>query len=232
MADIDKLFEQINNDVLTEDVKIEMAVLFENAINEAVKQKEEELDKEYMEKFMAEKEDIINKIDMYLEYFCEDFVKKNSNVIQESAKVKAAERVLNVFNSLVQDFHITLDEKKIDSEEKLTESKKEINRLSNELIKSKKQIKLVEKAALISEACSKLETDMEKSKLVEFSKSLPFDELFERKVNSFTKTIISEKIEKKKADSIIKEKIEIKEDVAPVVEETSNDSVSKYVEKL
>ena len=117
------------------------------------------------------------------------------------------------------------------TEEALKESKEKINSLTNDLIAAKKETKMREKAGLVSEAISKLETDIDKAKLVEFAKKLPFDELFEKKLYAFSKTVISENKEKKK--EVIKEKITIKEEEEVVIKEEKVESqVDKYLSRL
>jgi len=225
MNDIDKLFESIQSDVLTEDVKLQMAVLFENAINEAVKVKEEELEAKNKIDTEQFQESLTNKLDDYINLFVEEFTKENAKTIEESVKVKTAERVLKAFNQIVEDFNIQLDEKKVTDEEALVEAKAELNKVTNQLVEAKKEIKMREKAALVTEACSKLDTDMQKSKLVEYAKKLPFDELFERKVAAFSTTVLTEE---KKPFSKKEEKIVIiEEKETPPIAETQ-DKVKQF----
>ena len=154
--EIDKLFESIESDVLTESVKLEMSVLFENAINEAVKVKEEELEAKNKLEIEQYQESLTNKIDDYLGLFVEEFIKENASTITESVKLKTAERVLKTFNQIVTDFNIQLDEKVVTDEQALTEAKQQINKLTDDLVNAKKEVKMREKAALVNEACSSL----------------------------------------------------------------------------
>lgn len=231
MADIDKLFEQISNEVLTEDVKLQMSVLFENALTEAVKAKEVELEKQNKTEIAEFKEGMITKIDDYLGLFVEEFVSKNSSVIEDSVKVKTAEKILKTFNGIVNDFHVQLDEKVATDEEALKESKEEINKLTKKLIESRKEVKMREKAAIVMEAASKFDTELEKAKLVEFAKKLPFDELFEKKLGAYCKTTLTES--KKPATEPKKEKLVIKEEKEEFVKEPVKETViNRYVENL
>lgn len=230
MGDIDKLFEQINNEVLTEDVKLQMSVLFENALLEATKAKEAELLEKSTQEMKEFKESLTNQLDSYLDLFVEEFTKKNEAVITESVKVKTAEKILKTFSALVNDFHIQLDEKKIDSEDALKEANSKINELTTKLIESRKEIKVREKAALVMEASTKLTTDLEKAKLVEYAKGLPFDELFEKKVKAYTTTVLTEG--KVKEKTFTKEKLEIKEDKPEFVAEKKETAVSSYLDRL
>ena len=227
MADIDKLFESISSEILTEDVKLQMAVLFENSLQEAIAEKEKQLEESNTKEVSEFKENLTTQIDEYLTYFAEEFVKTNSNVIEDSVKVKTAERVLKTFSGIMKDFNVQLDEKKVDNDVKLRESREEINKLTKQLIESKKQVKTAEKTVMVVEAATKLTTDLQKSKLVEFAKSLPVDELFEKKINAYVSTVLVEK----KAAPVKTEQIIIKEEKEVVVESPKSD-VSKYLENM
>lgn len=229
MADIDKLFEQIENDVLTEDIKLQMAVLFENTLNETIKAKETELEEKFKADFIAEKEELINKLDSYLDHFCTEFVENNKNVIEENVKVKTAEKILALFESIVNDFNLQLNENKIEDGEKLEEAKQEIVKLTNQLIESKKEIKIREKAALVYEASTQLSTDMEKGKLLEYANKLSFDDLFEKKIGAFVKNLITESTQKVEP---VKEKIEVKTEEEVVIVEKNESQIDKYLQKL
>jgi hypothetical protein len=226
MADIDKLMESIESDILNEEVKLQMAVLFENSLNEAIKAKEEELDATNKVKIEEFYESLTNKIDSYLDLFVEEFTKENTKAIEESVKIKTAERVLSAFNKIVEDFNVQLDEKVVTDEEALVEAKKQLNKTTEDLVKARKEIKMREKAALVVEASSKLETEMQKAKLVEYAKKLPFDELFEKKVDAYAKTLIVEKkpFSKKEEKLVIKEELE----TPPIVEDTNKAKQFKW----
>ena len=230
MAEIDKLFDNISNEILTEDVKLQMAVLFESQVTEAIKAKEAELVEKNTADITKFKEDMVNKIDSYITHFCEEFVTNNTQVIEESVKIKTAERILKTFSAIVSDFNLQLDEKKIDNEKELTEAKAEINKLTSRLIESKKEVKLREKAAIVAEACTGLKTELQKAKLVEFAAKLPFDELFEKKLGALSGTLLTEAVTKKVEEK--PEKIVIKEEIEEVPETKAPEEKTQKTEYL
>ena len=192
MADIDKLFESINNEVLTEDVKLSMSVLFENSLTEAIKVKEDQITEANKVELGAFKEKLATKINDYLQYFAEGFVKDNAAKVEETVKVKLAEKIIKTFNGMINDFNVQLDDKKITEDVSLAEATKKVDSLTKQLIESRKEVKLREKAAIITESASTLATDIQKSKLTSFAAKLPFDELFEKKVKAFVGTVLTE----------------------------------------
>lgn len=213
MNDIDKLFESIDNEILTESVKLEMSVLFENAINEAIKTKEAELEAKNTAELTTYKESIVNQLDAYLTLFVEEFTAKNEAMIVESVKVKTAEKVLKTFSQIVTDFNLQLSEKVETDETALNEAKEQLNKVTHDLVKTKKQLQLSEKAAIVTEAISNMSTEMQKAKVIEYAKTLPYDELFEKKVNAFSKTI-TEEVSRPFSKE---EKVVIQEEVTPEV---------------
>ena len=233
MADIDKLFEQVSSEILTEEMKLSLAVMFENQLNEAIKLKEEQLQEDNKKEISTFKESLIEKIDQYLTFFSEEFVKSNQMAIQESVKTKTAERVLKAFDALMKDFHYQLDEKKVTSDDKLVEYKKEINTLTKQLIESRENVKKVQKAAMVVEASTKLDTDLQKASLVEYAKRLEFDEMFESKIKAHVTNMLTEakhqaKEQKSQTKLIVEEQVVPEKKV--VVEEKT--TVDKYLENL
>jgi hypothetical protein len=227
MAQIDKLFESINSEILTEEIKLQLAVLYENSLNEAIKAKEADLQEKNTVEIKEFKSKLTDQIDEYLTYFAEEFIKTNSNVIEDSVKVKTAEKVLKTFSGIVNEFNVQLDEKKISDDTKLKESKEEVNKLTKQLIEARKETKLSEKAAMVMEASYKLTTDLQRTKLVDYAKTLTVDELFEKKLETFVKTVLTEKkVETPKAEKLV---ITEGNDNKPTVTETP---VDKYLERL
>ena len=225
---IDKLFESIQSDILTEEVKLEMVCLYENALNESIKAKEEELEAKNKLDQEALTEAMVTKINDYLDAFVEEFTTNNVSKIDESVKVKTAERVLKAFDKLVAEFNIQLDEKVETDETALTEAITKINKLENDLITAKKETKMREKAAIVTEAASHFETDMQKAKLLEYAKKLPFDELFEKKLNAFAKVTITEAKKPFSKETKVEKLVIVEEKEAPPVLDEKKDITSKY----
>ena len=223
---LDELFEKISSEVLTEDVKLQMSTLFESSLNEAIKAKEQQLEEANRGEIAEFKQDLTNQIDEYLNYFVEEFVTENEDIIDSHVKVKTAEKVLETFSKIVNDFNVQLSEEKEQETEEIDELKQENNKLHTKIMESKKEIELVKKAAMISEACGKLETDLEKEKLIESAKTVEFDTIFEGKLGVFVEQIISSR---KSEEPVQKLQEEIKE--VPVVKKTT-DAMSSYLKYL
>jgi len=228
---LEQLFETIKSDVLTDEVKLQMSTLFESALTEAVKAKEVELEETNRAEIAEFKEDMVNQIDEYLNYFVEEFVTENESLIDNHVKVKTAERVLETFVGIVNDFNLQLSEGKVKQSDDLVKLKEENNKLHNKILESRKEIELVTKAALIAEKCHELETEVDRDKLVQLAETVEFDaDTFGAKLDVFVEQIQSAKTTKKteEAPQKIEESIE---DVPPApVQKT--DAMKSYLRYL
>ena len=212
MADVkdplQELFEGIQSEILTEEVKLQIATLFEAAINEAIEAKEKELAESNKTEIATFKEDLVAQTDAYLEYFTKEYIKENEQIVEDFTKVRLAEKVLRNFHQMVEAFNVSLSDESISSEEEIDELKTENTKLVNKLIESRKETETVKKATMISEASVKLETDVQRDMLVEMAKKLEFDEeLFTEKLEVLVNKILGEKVEKN-APEKLEEKVE------------------------
>lgn len=218
MDELTKLFESINSEILTDEVKLQMGTLFETAVNEAVQAKETELEESNKAEIAEFKEELVEQIDEYLNYFTQEYIKENEAVVEDFQKVKLAEKVLRNFQQMCEAFNLSLSDDSIKSEDEIEELTTENNKLVNQLIEARKEVETVKRAAFIAEAAEKLETDVQREKLVEQSKGLEFEEdTFEQKLGVLVDAILVK--ESKKEESAAKlDEIE-EEGSKPVINE-------------
>lgn len=206
-----ELFESIQSDILTDEVKLKLSVIFESTVTEAIAAKEVELAEANKVEIDEFKEELLESVDNYLEYFVKEYIKENEQVIEDFSKVKLAEKVLRNFHQMVESFNISLSEESISSEEKVEELTAENTKLVNKLIESRKEVQNIKKASMISEAAEQLDTDVQREKLVKMAKTLEFDEeLFESKLEVIVEKILNEKVEE--VEKLEEKKEEVKED--------------------
>jgi len=187
------IFESMDKEIFTEDVQLKMQTLFESAVNEAVEKKEKELEEANAADLTVFKADLVEQIDDYMDYFVKDYIKENEVVVEDFSKVKLAEKVLRNFNQMVEAFNISLSDESIDAEDEIEKLKTECNKLTNNLIESKKENEDIKRAAIISEA-SVGATDLQIEQLIETTKKLDFEtlEIFETKVKTIMEKITEE----------------------------------------
>ena len=224
---LDELFEKLNADVLTEETRLQLSTIFESSLNEAIKAKELQLEEENKAEIAEFKEDMVSQIDEFLNYFVEEFVSENEELIDSHVKVKTAEKVLETFSKIVTDFNLDLSEEKIEESEQILSLKDENNKLHTKLIENKKEIDLVKKAAMIAEATHSLDTELEKEQLIEKAKTVEFDENYEGKLGVFVEQIISERSNKEKAPEKLEEVIQ-----EVVIPKKTDDRMASYLKYL
>jgi len=222
------IFESMDKEIFTEDVQLKMQTLFESAVNEAVEKKEKELEEANAADLTVFKADLVEQIDDYMDYFVKDYIKENEVVVEDFSKVKLAEKVLRNFNQMVEAFNISLSDESIDAEDEIEKLKTECNKLTNNLIESKKENEDIKRAAIISEA-SVGATDLQIEQLIETTKKLDFEtlEIFETKVKTIMEKIITES----KSDDD-EEVSKLNENVEEVPIKNKKTSVSQYLKYL
>lgn len=222
-----ELFEGIQSDILTDEIQLKLSTLFEATVNAAIEAKEEELEEANKAEISEFKTELVEQIDEYLSYFCEEYIKENEVVVEDFAKVKLAEKVLRNFGQMCEAFNISLSEESISSEDEIEELQAENNKVINQLIEAKKETEMVKRAAIIAEASNGL-TDLQVEKLIEAAKSVDFEseEIFEAKLDTLLEKIVKEDLEEAPAEKL-NEQEEVVDQKKVVAE-----SMQKYMKYL
>lgn len=227
MEQLKELFESIESEILTDEIKLQMSTLFESALNEAIAAKEQELAEANRQEISEFKEDLVEQVDTYLDYFVKEYIKENEQVIEDFSKVKLAEKVLRNFQQMVEAFNISLSEESVSSEDEIEELKAENTKIVNKLIEARKEVQMIKKATMISEASEALDTDVQREKLVEMAKGLEFEEdIFESKLDVLVSKILAESKEDSSA------KLEEKEEDVKPEEIKESKGTKKYLQYM
>lgn len=222
-----ELFESISSDILTDEVKLQIGSIFETSVTEAVAAKEQELEEANRTEIAEFKDTLVEQIDSYMDYFVEEYIKENEAIVEDYTKVMMAEKVLRNFKQMCEAFNISLSDESLSSEDEIEELQSENTKLVNKLIEAKKETAQVKKAAYIAEAAQKLETDVQREKLVEMAKALDFEEeLFEGKLEVLIETVMAKK------EEVIEEKLEEKEEVVEEPKAQLTEAVKSYLKYL
>lgn len=191
---LEQLFEKIESELLTDEVKLEMSTLFESALNEAIAKKEKELDEQNKGEIAEFKDDLVTKLDEYLTYFVEEFTRENEQQIEDAVKVKTAQRVLDVFEGVVNDFNMKLDENTVAGSEELDEAKATINDQTEEILKLRKQVQSMEAAQVVESMVDDFDSDSEKEKFRKLAETITFadSEDYKRKLGVIAESVKEE----------------------------------------
>ena len=205
MDKLKELFAQfVSEDVLTEDNLNKIEVMFESAINEAIKVKTEALDVVYEDKLKVEMESFTTTVNDglndYLGLFVEEFAEENKIAITNSLKVDKAQNVLVKLQDIfaengiqIPDTNDTLLE---DINMKLENMEAKYNKAQYEKIELSKSIVEMEKASIFTSMTENLFAT-EKEQLMNLMEGLLVDssEDFKTKLS-----ILIEKVCKKEEE--------------------------------
>lgn len=222
-----ELFENINSEILNDEIRLQIGTIFETTVNEAIAAKEQELEEANRVEIAEFKDTLVEQIDSYMDYFVAEYIKENEAIVEDYSKVKLAEKVLRNFKQMCEAFNISLSEESLESEDEIEELQSENTKLVNKLIEAKKEVAQVKKAAFVTEAAAKLETDVQREKLIEMAKALDFEEeLFESKLEVLIETIMAKK------EEVIEEKLEEKVEKVEETKAPISESVASYLKYL
>lgn len=218
---------------LSEEFKGKAQTIFEAAINSKVAAEIDRLEEKFNEELEAEvsttKEELVNKVDSYLNYVVETWMEENKVAVQTGLRTEIAEKFMNNLKDLFTESYIEVPESKVDLVDDLAEEVKELEEtLNNQTAKTiamTEELEGYQREAVIREASNDLaETQIEKLKSL--TDSIDFDdkETFTNKVN----TVKESYFKKKKVTS---ELDNIEEDTDDNTVETSG-SMSQYLTAL
>jgi len=223
-SDIDAL---VGDADLSEEFKTKAATIFEAAITSKVKAEQERLQSEYDTKFEEEisksKSELTEKVDSYLNYVVEEWMKENKLALERGIKGEIAEDFIGGLKKLFEDHYIDVPDEKYDVLEDQASKIEEIEKKLNEEIEKNIEMNEVNgsyKRQEIIDENSKDLADTAKEKFDSLVEGVEYssEEDFAKKVETIKESYFGQKAEKS-ADSV-----DI-DDVA-VGGETSNEDLS------
>jgi hypothetical protein len=124
-----------DNKELTEEFKEKITVLFESAVGYRVTVVEQSLKEEYEKKFDEEvsalSENLIGKVDDYLSYVADEWIKANEVAIQNSLKAELAEDLLDDLKKVLIAHNVNIPTEKVDVVDELQSKVKELEEAYN-----------------------------------------------------------------------------------------------------
>ena len=190
--DIEALTE---GEELSDEFKSKASTIFEAAVqakvNAVVVEKEQELE-EQMKAQLAEeideyKEEIVNKVDSYLNYVSEEWVKENKLAIEKGIRTELTEGFLVGLKNLFTEHYITIPEEKVDVVDdlftKVEDLEKQLNEQIAKNVESQKELTTFKKEKVLSGLTKDL-TETQKEKVEALAENVEAEtaEDFEEKV--------------------------------------------------
>jgi len=180
-----------NEATLSEEFKEKTAIIFEAAIKSKLAEEIDRLEEKYNEELEAEitstKEDLVEKVDSYLNYVVENWMEENKVAIQTGLRTEIAEDFMNKMKDLFTESYIDVPESKIDLVDELAETVEELeeklNAQTGKAIEMAEELESFKRDAIIREASRDLvETQVEKLKSLVDDIDFDDEETFAKKV--------------------------------------------------
>ena len=176
---------------LSEDFKNKAIAVFEAAINERYDAIVSQLEEAYEQTIAENTEKILDelsgRVNDYISYIAEEWVKENRLVLESGIKVEIAENFLNGMKGIFEENFIQVPEEKIDLMDELSdeneELRDEVNNQVNENMELRKEILALRCDDIFESYCDGL-ADTQVEKLRTLAEGIEFDseELFEDKL--------------------------------------------------
>ena len=209
---------------LTDEFKTKAATIFEAAIKSKVKEIEEEMETDYTNKFEQEsakaKAELTEKVDSYLSYVVEEWMKENEIALERGIKGEIAEDFINGLKKLFEDHYIDVPDEKYnvleDQADKIEKLEKDLNEQIQKNVDLNKEVGSKTKDEIKSKVSEDL-ADTSKEKFAKLAEEIEYSN-----ADDYTKKLETVK------ESYFGKKTETKESLDDVAAgESSNEDLSK-----
>ena len=202
--DIDAL---VGGEDLSEEFRNKAKVVFEAAVSAKVSEIKEELESqkrdEVVEASNEIKEELVNKVDSFLGYVAEEWVKDNELAIERGLKSELTENFIQGLKALFEDHYVEVPDDKLDVVDELASKIEEVEAKLNEEVS--KNIDLTSERdelvrnKVVNEVSKDL-TESEVEKLTKFIEDLDADDEFESNVQTIKESYFSDEKSKLQLD--------------------------------
>jgi hypothetical protein len=158
---------------LTDEFKKKAATVFESAVKSKVRDEvtrlQENYDNEIAEGIKSNKAELTEKVDTYMNYVVEEWMKENELAVERGLKGEIAEDFIAGLKQLFEDHYVDIPDDKYDvlqaQSDKIAELEEKVNKTLDESIEFKKSNDELTRNKVISEMSSDLaDTEIEKFK--------------------------------------------------------------------
>ena len=201
---------------LSEEFKDKAATIFEAAVKTRIKEQTKILEAQFEKKLASEtetvKEAMVEKVDSYLNYVVEEWMKENELAVERGIRTEIAEDFITGLKGLFKEHYIDVPEEKYNVLEDLTDQVKDLEGKLNEQIEKNvnlsKDVSESNREKLIAQVSEDL-ADTEKEKFSSMAENVEYDsaEKFQEKLETikesyFPKTKIEETTSADEVDSV------------------------------
>ena len=197
----------VGGEDLSEEFKNKAKTVFEAAVSAKVRDIKEELESQKRDEIVEAsneiKEELINKVDSFLGYVAEEWVKDNELAIERGLKSELTENFIQGLKSLFEDHYVEVPDDKLDVVDELASKIEEVEAKLNEEVS--KNIDLTSERdelvrnKVVGQVSSDL-TESEVEKLTKLIEDIDQDENFEENVKTIKESYFSDSKEKLQLD--------------------------------
>ena len=231
--DIDAIIKE--EATLSEGFRDKASAIFEAVLTSKLSEEVDRLEAEYAQNLEEEVSEVqsslVEKVDSYLNYVVEGWMKDNELAVQQGLRTEIAEEFMTSLQSVFKEHYIEVPEGKEDLvddlNEQVTELEETLNKTTEDNIRLHTAVQEFEKQEVVREQSSGL-AETEAEKLASLVEDIEFDnkETFEMKVKtvkeSYFKSDVSETADE--VDSLLGED--------NVSEEAVSESMAKYTQAI
>ena len=182
--DIDAI---LSGEELSEEFKTKASTIFEaavsakviSAVNERIEAFEDDYNKELNEAKEDHKVAVTEKVDNYLNYVVEEWLKENELAVEKGIRSELVEDFMTGLKNLFQEHYIDIPEEKVDLVddlfEKVEELEKQLDETVNHNVAIKKELSQFQKEETLREVSEDL-ADTEKEKLEKLSEGVDYED--------------------------------------------------------
>jgi hypothetical protein len=200
-ADVEALTK---DEDLSEDFKAKASTIFEAALKSKVSEMKKKMNASYEEKLKeeveAQKAELTEKVDSYLNYVVEEWMKENSIAIERGIKGEIAEDFISGLKKLFEDHYIDVPDEKYnvleDQASKIEELEKKLNEQVEKNVELNKANGEMKRQDIIDEMSSDL-ADTAKEKFNKLAEEVEYsnEKDFTTKVSTIKESYFGKKVE-------------------------------------
>ena len=210
-ADVKALLE---GEELSEEFQNKAKTIFEAAINSKVAKIQEEIEAENEKRIVEEitevKEALVERVDSYLEYVADEWLKDNKLSVEHGLKSEMTESFLTGMKTLFEEHYVSIPEEKYDVVENMVDKLDEMETKLNEQIERNVGLnkRLAESTAdvIVSEVSEGLAAT-QKEKLASLAESVEFksEESYREKLETLKESYFGQSVQKQTSETVLNE---------------------------
>ena len=178
---------------LSDEFKQKTAVIFESALKTKLSEEVERIESAYEERLaeeiVAQRDELVEKVDSYLNYVVENWMEENRVAIQSGLRTEIAENFMESLKGLFVESYVDVPESKVDLVDDLAEQVGELEETlyntTAQAIELGEQVEVLKRQAIISEAVHDLaDTQVEKFETLVEDLDFEDEDTFAQKVST------------------------------------------------